>query len=97
MASRYCRFASKYCRMAGVAPAGSLDAGGEDIGRESPQLYIADLRMKLDDWEMVILALDTSSAEGSAAAIRAGGDRAVTIERAGDATRHARRRACRSS
>jgi tRNA threonylcarbamoyladenosine biosynthesis protein TsaB len=36
---------------------------------------------------MVILALDTSSAEGSAAAIRAGDDRAVTIERAGDATR----------
>ena len=32
MASRYCRFASKYCRMAGVAPAGSEDRQGTDIG-----------------------------------------------------------------
>ena len=50
MASRYCRFASKYCRIAGVAPAGSLDAGGEDIGRELREVYIADLRLKIDDW-----------------------------------------------
>src|SRR5436309_8289404 len=31
IASRNCRFASKYCRMAGVAPAGSEDTGGEAI------------------------------------------------------------------
>jgi tRNA threonylcarbamoyladenosine biosynthesis protein TsaB len=36
---------------------------------------------------VVILALDTSSADGSAAAIRGDGDRIVTIERAGDGTR----------
>ncbi|HUQ01013.1 MAG TPA: tRNA (adenosine(37)-N6)-threonylcarbamoyltransferase complex dimerization subunit type 1 TsaB [Kofleriaceae bacterium] len=36
---------------------------------------------------MVILALDTSSADGSAAALRRGGDTTVTIERAGDGTR----------
>src|SRR5436190_1303902 len=35
----------------------------------------------------MILALDTSPAEGSAAAIRADGDRTVTIERAGDGSR----------
>ncbi|HMC76217.1 MAG TPA: tRNA (adenosine(37)-N6)-threonylcarbamoyltransferase complex dimerization subunit type 1 TsaB [Vicinamibacterales bacterium] len=43
--------------------------------------------MKIDDGNVVILALDTSSAEGSAAAIRADGDRTVTIERAGDGSR----------
>jgi len=43
--------------------------------------------MKIDDGAVVILALDTSSAGGSAAVIRADGDRVVTIERAGDATR----------
>jgi tRNA threonylcarbamoyladenosine biosynthesis protein TsaB len=54
------------------------------------QLYIADLRMKIDDWSVVILALDTSSAGGSAAVVRArgpqDGDR-IVIERAGDTSR----------
>jgi tRNA threonylcarbamoyladenosine biosynthesis protein TsaB len=41
---------------------------------------------------VVILALDTSSAGGSAAVIRAGGGQTIQIERAGDATRsHAAR------
>src|SRR5258708_6330347 len=43
--------------------------------------------MKTDDWSVVILALDTSSAGGSAAVIRVDGDHTVVIERAGDETR----------
>src|SRR4029453_4376119 len=37
--------------------------------------------------EMVVLALDTSAAGGSAAVIRVDGDRAIVVERAGDETR----------
>jgi tRNA threonylcarbamoyladenosine biosynthesis protein TsaB len=43
--------------------------------------------MKTDDWSVVILALDTSSAGGSAAAIRVDGDRTLVIETAGDEAR----------
>jgi len=60
--------------MAGVAPAGSFDTGGEDINeRKSREYNIGD--------RMLILALDTSSAAGSAALVR---DGEVVIERAGD-------------
>src|SRR5437868_11862593 len=71
-ASRYCRFASKYCRMAGVAPAGSPDAEGDDT-RE----------YNIADW-VLILSLDTSSPGGSAALVRDGD---VLLEREGDAAR----------
>jgi tRNA threonylcarbamoyladenosine biosynthesis protein TsaB len=37
--------------------------------------------------EMVVLALDTSAAGGSAAVIRVNGDRTIVVERAGDAAR----------
>lgn len=48
--------------------------------------------MKIDDWEVLILALDTSSAGGSAAVIRADGQHTVHFEIAGDGTRsHAER------
>jgi tRNA threonylcarbamoyladenosine biosynthesis protein TsaB len=72
--------------MAGVAPAGSLDAGGEDIGRE--ELSIT-LRI---DGSMLILALDTSSAGGSVALVRHNEGEVTVVERAGDGTRtHAER------
>jgi tRNA threonylcarbamoyladenosine biosynthesis protein TsaB len=46
--------------------------------------------LKIEDWTVVILALDTSSAGGSAAVVRTRGPRdddAIVIERAGDVSR----------
>jgi tRNA threonylcarbamoyladenosine biosynthesis protein TsaB len=43
--------------------------------------------MKIDDWGVLILALDTSSARGSAAAIRVDEDDTIVIESAGDEAR----------
>ena len=43
--------------------------------------------MNVDDWRVVILALDTSSSRGSAAVIRGDGHHAKVIESAGDAAR----------
>jgi tRNA threonylcarbamoyladenosine biosynthesis protein TsaB len=65
--------------MAGVAPAGSLDAleeGGDDIDGVVREYNIA--------LQVRILALDTSSTAGSAALVR---DGAIVIERPGDASR----------
>src|SRR3954453_18252962 len=68
--------------MAGVGPAGSFDTGGEDINERKTREYnIGD--------RMLILALDTSSAAGSAALVR---DGEVVIERPGDpGKRHGQR------
>jgi tRNA threonylcarbamoyladenosine biosynthesis protein TsaB len=62
--------------MAGVAPAGSLDAGGDDIGGISLSITLR--------FVMLTLALDTSSAAGSAALVR---DGAIAVERIGDPSR----------
>ena len=59
MASRYCRFASKYCRIAGVAPAGSEDTGGDAISRE-----LAEREYNIGG-NVIILALDTTTRAGS--------------------------------
>jgi tRNA threonylcarbamoyladenosine biosynthesis protein TsaB len=58
-----------------VAPAGSVEAGGEDIGGIAPSITLQIV---------TILALDTSSAAGSAALVR---DGTVIVERAGDGSR----------
>lgn len=58
-----------------MAPAGSIEAGGEDIGGIAPSITLQIV---------VILALDTSSAAGSAALVRGG---TVIVERAGDGSR----------
>ena len=80
IASRYWRLASKYCRIAGVAPAGPWETDEEDIGGLGEYNIAA---------AMLILALDTTTASGSAALFR---DGVVVVERAGDDTRmHAER------
>jgi tRNA threonylcarbamoyladenosine biosynthesis protein TsaB len=57
MALRYCRFASKYCRMAGVRFAG--DEGAEDSGACDTEVY--------DHTAVLILAVDTTTRAGSIA------------------------------
>lgn len=78
MASRYCRFASKYWRIAGVALAG-IDGTGEDI--RSYRDAAAECRWREYNIEpivpteappLVILALDTTTRAGSVAVAREG-------------------------
>jgi tRNA threonylcarbamoyladenosine biosynthesis protein TsaB len=68
--------------MAGVAPAGSLDAG-DDMGRER-EYNIAESAVL--DWNerVIILSLDTSSSSGSAAVVH---DGVLLAERVGDGAR----------
>jgi tRNA threonylcarbamoyladenosine biosynthesis protein TsaB len=76
MASRYWRFASKYCRMAGVEPAGSDDTGGEDISGRFWAKYNIGI--------LIILSLDPTTRAGSVAALR---DTDVLAELTGDPER----------
>jgi tRNA threonylcarbamoyladenosine biosynthesis protein TsaB len=57
MALRYCRLASKYCRMAGVRFAGN--EGAEDSGACDTEVY--------DHTAVLILAVDTTTRAGSTA------------------------------
>src|SRR6478735_6976197 len=91
-ASRCCRLASKYCRIAGVAPAGSENAGeviscwnevlAERRGREYNIEPVGFLGM-------IVLALDTTARVGSAALLR--GSQVVAESSADPATNHAAR------
>src|SRR5207247_8940895 len=79
IASRYWRLASKYCRIAGVAPAGPWETDGEDIGGLG-EYNIAGA--------MVILELDTTTAAGSAGLVRDGV--VVVVRAAGEGAVHPR-------
>lgn len=86
-ASRYCRFASKYCRIAGVAPVGS-EKTGEDmcsIERRWQESRCAEYNIEPIDLSgrdrVIVLSLDTTTRAGSAAVIE---NRQVRGELAGD-------------
>src|SRR3982751_6763726 len=88
MASRNCRFASKYCRIAGVAPAGSEETGGEAISGERLGVSITlgstgffEVLLGSTGFALIILALDTTTRGGSIAVVH---DGVVRVEHDGD-------------
>jgi tRNA threonylcarbamoyladenosine biosynthesis protein TsaB len=78
--------ASKYCRIAGVLPAGSSE--GESIGDDEVRSK-AEYNIVIVGFAVLILSLDTTTRAGSVAVIR---DHRVLVQQAGDAAlTHAQR------